>query len=61
MGSAAGPTTTARRRGWLPRLASVAALTLASGVLVGCGGDSGKPTLTWYINPDSGGQDAVAA
>ena len=29
-------------------------------VLVACGGDSGKTTLTWYINPDVGGQDAVA-
>jgi multiple sugar transport system substrate-binding protein len=24
------------------------------------GGDSGKPVLTWYINPDAGGQAAVA-
>jgi multiple sugar transport system substrate-binding protein len=35
-------------------------LVLAAGVLVACGGGSGKPTLTWYINPDTGGQDAVA-
>ncbi len=33
---------------------------LASSLLAACGGDSGKPTLTWYINPDAGGQDAVA-
>jgi len=38
------------------------ALTLAatSALLVACGGGSGKPTLTWYINPDNGGQAAVA-
>jgi multiple sugar transport system substrate-binding protein len=39
---------------------SMAALALASSLLAACGGDSGKPELVWYINPDSGGQDAVA-
>jgi multiple sugar transport system substrate-binding protein len=39
---------------------SVAALALASSLLAACGGDGGKPELVWYINPDSGGQDAVA-
>ncbi|MBA3266608.1 MAG: extracellular solute-binding protein [Nocardioidaceae bacterium] len=29
-------------------------------ILAGCGDDSGTPTLTWYINPDAGGQAAVA-
>jgi multiple sugar transport system substrate-binding protein len=42
------------------RVAPLAALALASGLLSACGGDSGPPELTWYINPDSGGQDAVA-
>lgn len=28
--------------------------------LVACGGDSGPPTLTWYINPDDGGQAEIA-
>jgi multiple sugar transport system substrate-binding protein len=42
------------------RAAPLAALALASGLLSACGGDSGPPELTWYINPDSGGQDAVA-
>jgi multiple sugar transport system substrate-binding protein len=28
--------------------------------LAACGGDSGKTELIWYINPDAGGQDAVA-
>src|SRR6185503_2532486 len=32
-----------------------AALTVAMAVS-GCGGVSGPPTLTWYINPDNGGQ-----
>ena len=36
-------------------------LALASGLLAACSGDSdGKPELTWYINPDAGGQAAVA-
>ena len=30
-------------------------------ILAGCSSDdSGKPELIWYINPDAGGQDAVA-
>ncbi|MBA2444048.1 MAG: extracellular solute-binding protein [Nocardioidaceae bacterium] len=36
-----------------------AVLAVATSLLAACGGESGK-TLTWYINPDSGGQDAVA-
>jgi multiple sugar transport system substrate-binding protein len=36
-------------------------VSLAGGVLTACGGSGGVPTLTWYINPDSGGQAAVAA
>lgn len=39
---------------------SLAAMTLAGSLLAACGGDGGKPELVWYINPDSGGQDAVA-
>jgi multiple sugar transport system substrate-binding protein len=39
--------------------------TLLAAVLVGaglsaCGGDGGTPTLTWYINPDNGGQARLA-
>jgi multiple sugar transport system substrate-binding protein len=49
-----------RRRG-RTKLASLAALTLASGLLTACSGSgSGKTQLTWYINPDNGGQAAVA-
>jgi multiple sugar transport system substrate-binding protein len=41
---------------------SLAAVSLAAGVLTACGSSGGGvPTLTWYINPDSGGQAAVAA
>jgi multiple sugar transport system substrate-binding protein len=36
-----------------------AATAAMSSVLVACSGDSGT-TLTWYINPDAGGQDAIA-
>ena len=41
---------------------AVVAMVVASSVLWGCGGDEdGVPTLTWYINPDNGGQAALAA
>jgi multiple sugar transport system substrate-binding protein len=33
-------------------VAAVAASVLAASLLAACGGDTGKPTLTWYINPD---------
>lgn len=39
---------------------SLACLALASSLLAACGGGSGRPELVWYINPDSGGQAAVA-
>nr|WP_237740781.1 extracellular solute-binding protein [Arthrobacter crystallopoietes] len=29
-------------------------------LLSGCAAESGTPTLTWYINPDDGGQEAIA-
>ncbi|MBL8932170.1 MAG: extracellular solute-binding protein [Kineosporiaceae bacterium] len=37
----------------------VAAALLATG-LAACGTESGPPTLSWYINPDSGGQAEIA-
>jgi multiple sugar transport system substrate-binding protein len=40
--------------------ATFAALATAAGVLTACGGNSGKTTLVWYINPDTGGQAAIA-
>ena len=57
------------RRGFFPsghsgtsrRLAgSLAALVTAAGLLTACGDNSGKTTLVWYINPDAGGQAAIA-
>ncbi|WP_254781100.1 extracellular solute-binding protein [Modestobacter sp. DSM 44400] len=34
---------------------------MGASLLSACGGDSaGPPTLTWYINPDSGGQAEIA-
>src|SRR5215213_687308 len=55
---------TARGRGRLRRgLAGAAATLVATGTLAACGGgdSGGTPTLTWYINPDSGGQAKIAA
>ncbi|MDO9496926.1 MAG: extracellular solute-binding protein, partial [Nocardioides sp.] len=48
-----------RRRG----LAVAASLALASGLLAACSSedDTGVPELVWYVNPDAGGQAAVAA
>jgi multiple sugar transport system substrate-binding protein len=46
-----------RRRG----VAGTAALLVTAGTLAGCGSDGdGENTLTWYINPDSGGQAEIA-
>jgi multiple sugar transport system substrate-binding protein len=43
-------------------LAGAAAVAVLSSVLAGCGsGGGGVPTLTWYTNPDSGGQAEIAA
>ena len=46
----------ARRRG----VVLVSTLVLLAGLLAACSSASAKPVLTWYINPDTGGQDAVA-
>ena len=44
-------------------LAATAALVTAAGLLAACSASAndGKTQLTWYINPDSGGQAKVAA
>src|SRR3954447_13360138 len=43
-------------------IAGTAVALIASGTLAACGsGDGGTPTLTWYINPDSGGQAEIAS
>ena len=49
------PTSRHRRRTTL-----AAGALLAGTLLAACGGDSGPPTLTWYVNPDSGGQAEIA-
>src|SRR5829696_2568963 len=47
-----------RRRG----IAGAAVLLVTAGTLAACGGDGGgSSTLTWYINPDAGGQTEIAA
>jgi multiple sugar transport system substrate-binding protein len=33
---------------------------MAMTALAACGGDTGPPTLNWYINPDNGGQAELA-
>ena len=56
-----GASTPPRRSGTRRRLVgSLAALAAAAGLLTACG-NNGKPTLVWYINPDTGGQAAIAA
>ena len=54
---------TVRRCGAGRRVAlSVVAMIVAPSMLLGCGDDEGGvPTLTWYINPDNGGQADLAA
>src|SRR4051812_48932580 len=51
--------TGARRR----RLAGGAAVAVLASTLAACGGggSGSTPTLTWYINPDSGGQAEIAS
>ncbi|WP_254920381.1 extracellular solute-binding protein [Blastococcus mobilis] len=52
----------ARRRPPRRGLAGTAALLVTAGTLAGCGGGSGDAsTLTWYINPDAGGQAEIAS
>src|SRR3954451_681512 len=42
-------------------LAASAALMLGTGLLAACGASGGSAdTLTWYVNPDAGGQAKVA-
>jgi multiple sugar transport system substrate-binding protein len=43
-------------------IAGAAVALVASGTLAACGSDAAAaPTLTWYINPDSGGQAEIAS
>jgi multiple sugar transport system substrate-binding protein len=44
------------------RLVAAATAAVAAIGLAGCGaGQTGPPDLVWYINPDSGGQEEIAA
>ena len=44
------------------RLAGAAAVAVLTSALAACGSDDGGvPTLTWYTNPDAGGQAEIAA
>jgi multiple sugar transport system substrate-binding protein len=44
------------------KAAAAATLAMTASLLAACGGDdSGPPTLTWYTNPDTGGQAEIAA
>jgi multiple sugar transport system substrate-binding protein len=52
--------TSGRPGRWRRGAGALAALATAAAILTACG-DNGKPKLIWYINPDSGGQDAIAA
>jgi multiple sugar transport system substrate-binding protein len=45
-----------RRKKW----GAGAALAVMATLLVACSSSSATPVLTWYINPDTGGQDKVA-
>jgi multiple sugar transport system substrate-binding protein len=57
--------TTQRSPGRRPRrrgVAGAAVLLVTAGTLAACGSDDGgASTLTWYINPDSGGQVEIAS
>jgi multiple sugar transport system substrate-binding protein len=50
-----------RQRRWRHRITAAAVTVLAVSGLAACGGgETGPPTLNWYINPDSGGQEEIA-
>lgn len=56
--SSGGAATRGRRR----QLGGAAAAAVLASTLAACGGDAGAVNaLTWYINPDSGGQAEIAA
>jgi multiple sugar transport system substrate-binding protein len=57
----AAPVGGRRRRARCRTAVPVALGLLSSAVLAACGGgDSSTPTLTWYTNPDNGGQEDLA-
>ena len=53
--------TTGSSSGRVRRAVGLSAATITLGAtLAACGGDSGSTALTWYTNPDSGGQATIA-
>ena len=40
---------------------AAAVIVVGPTILAGCSDEGGPPTLTWYINPDNGGQSRLAA
>jgi multiple sugar transport system substrate-binding protein len=51
-----------RQHRWRRRVSAAAVATAVVTVVAGCGaGETGPPNLVWYINPDSGGQEEIAA
>ncbi|GAB3524151.1 extracellular solute-binding protein [Arthrobacter monumenti] len=40
--------------------ATIGSLVISATLLTGCGPERSAPTLTWYINPDAGGQAELA-
>ncbi len=43
-----------------PRAAALASILMGTLLVAGCGSGESENTLTWYINPDAGGQAAIA-
>jgi multiple sugar transport system substrate-binding protein len=49
-------------RAWIRNTLRVGvSATLAAGTLAACSSSGGPPSLTWFINPDNGGQAKLAA
>ena len=57
------PTSPRRRRSRRRAVAGAATLLVTAGTLAACGGggSGGAPSLTWYVNPDQGGQAEIAS
>ena len=51
--------TTGRGKG--KRVRALTATAMLGAALAACGGESSGDALTWYINPDVGGQEEIAA
>ena len=43
-----------------PRIVGAAGVLALTATLAACSAESGPPALTWYINPDAGGQQRIA-